>query len=1000
MSRVLAAAVFLVALLPQEPPERDAIRFFEQKIRPVLVDRCYSCHSAEASKVKGGLVLDTREGLLKGGDEGPALKPGDPDASLLIKAVRYKDELKMPPKGKLTDAQIADLEAWVKRGAPDPRTGPAKAAGKRVIDLEEGRKYWAVQPLRPVAPPAVKNGAWARTVVDRFILAKLEEKGLAPNAPADRRRLLRRAAFGLTGLPPSPEELDAFASDAAPDAWEKAVDRLLASPHFGERWARHWLDVARFAESHGFEQDYDREGAWPYRDFVVRAFNADLPYDRFVGWQIAGDELAPDDPLAWMATGFLGAGSFPTQLTEAEFESSRYEELDDMASTVGSAMLGLSVGCARCHDHKYDPIPAADYYRLISTFTKTIRSHVEFDLDPESTRKALAAWELEDAPLAAALAKFERDELPGRFARWAASKPWESEAAAEWVLLEPAETKSSGGASFQLQPDGSLLVGGKNPDRDRWTITAKAPAGGKITAVRLESLKDASLKKGGPGRADNGNFALSDFRVKADGAVLKIASARATFEQNTTSLSIAASVDADPVSGWAVDPQVGRDHAAVFELAEPAAGEVLVFELSFNNNARHAIGRLRLSVSTRPKPALEGAARPAALAALLETLRSGRDPGPQALETYRTLDSEWLLRSRPVEEHLAKKPKPKLTKIQVSTEGLKPLKHHADDRGFPHFYPETHFLARGDVHKKQGVAPQGFLQVLVRGADAEARWAAQPGPRTPGRRSALVKWMTDLDRGAGGLLARVVVNRLWAQHFGRGIVATPNDFGVQGEPPSHPELLEWLAGELVRNGWRLKPIHRLILSSAAYRQSSEADPAKAKLDPDGRLFWRWGLRRLEGEAIRDSVLDVSGLLDRTMYGPGTLDESMRRRSLYFFVKRSRLIPMLMVFDAPEPLVSQGARPTTTIAPQALLFMNSPLVRKAAQALARRAGSPEVACRLALGRTPTPPEAAAAAGFLRAQEESYRGAGRSDAKDLALADYCQALLSSNEFVYVD
>jgi cytochrome c553 len=400
--------------------DKEGAAFFEAKIRPVLIERCYSCHSAEAKKLKAELYVDSREGLLKGGETGPAVIPGDLEKSLLIKAIRYKDEdLKMPPKGKLTPEVVADFEAWVKRGAPDPRAKGA-AAAKKEINIEAGKKYWAFQPLQTPAVPAVKQKT--RTPVDAFIAAKLEAAGIRPNPEADKRRLIRRATFDLLGLPPTSNEVDAFLADTDPDAFSKVVDGLLARSEFGEKWARHWLDIARFAESHGFEQDYDRENAYHYRDFVIKAFNSNLPYDKFVQWQVAGDELAPDEPLAWMATGFLGAGAFPTQLTETEFESARYDELDSMASTTSSAFLGLSIGCARCHDHKFDPFPSRDYYRIASTFTTAIRAMAELHLDPEGDKAALATWEKEHPPLVAALEKFEKEELPGRFEHWAAGR--------------------------------------------------------------------------------------------------------------------------------------------------------------------------------------------------------------------------------------------------------------------------------------------------------------------------------------------------------------------------------------------------------------------------------------------------------------------------------------------------------------------------------------------------------------------------------------------------
>jgi Protein of unknown function (DUF1553)/Protein of unknown function (DUF1549) len=601
-----------------------------------------------------------------------------------------------------------------------------------------------------------------------------------------------------------------------------------------------------------------------------------------------------------------------------EFEPARYDELDNMASTTSSAFLGLSVGCARCHDHKFDPFPTRDYYRLASTFTTAIRAMAEFQLDPEGDKAALAAWEKEHQPLTAALEKFEREELPGRFVHWVEGRPWES---VSWAVLDVAES-------------------GKRTWKARTTL-------GGITSVRLEALKD---KKGAA-------FPPKTFRLTAGGKPVTLVAGKAT-----------------------------ADHV-VYELAEPVGGSDLIFEVD-------APGRL--SVATQPglDPARES--KPQAVAELCETLRAGAKPGPDAVGIYGRIDPEAVKLRKAVEAHA--RPLPKITKALVTTEGMKPLKHHADDRGFPHFYKETYVLARGDVNKKQGVAPQGFLQVLMRSPEQEKHWIAEPpaGSRTPGRRSALAKWLTDVDAGAGALVARVIVNRLWAQHFGRGLVATPNDFGVQGEPPSHPELLEFLAAELIRNGWKLKPIHKLLMASAAYRASSAATPESAMRDPDNKLFWRRDPRRLEAEAVRDSLLDVGGLLDRKMYGPGTLDESMTRRSIYFFIKRSKLISMMMVFDAPEPLVSQGGRPTTTIAPQALLFMNSPLVRKAAAGLAKQ-GSVEKIYRRALGRSPTPKEIAAANAFLARQAESYKTDGKPDA---SMLDFAQALLCLNEFVYVD
>jgi hypothetical protein len=578
--------------------------------------------------------------------------------------------------------------------------------------------------------------------VDRFILAELREKGLSPNPPADKRTLVRRLYLDLIGLPPSPEEVEAFLA-GGDRAYERLVDKLLASPHFGERWARHWLDVVRFAESDGFEHDSDRPNAYHYRDFVIRAFNDDLPFDTFVRWQVAGDEIDPDNPLAWMATGFLVAGVFPTQITEAEFERTRYDQLDDMTATTGVAFLGLTVGCARCHDHKYDPIRAEDYYRLLASFGKTVRSEIQLNLS-----------------------------------------------------------------------------------------------------------------------------------------------------------------------------SLGKEHAA--------------------NEA---------------------------------------------------------------------------VTVQVGSDGTPPVKSHADDRGYPHFYADTYILARGDPEQKREIAAQSFLPVLMRNNKAADHWCDKPpvGVVQSFCRRNLANWLTDEENGAGHLLARVIVNRIWQHYFGRGIVATPNDFGMQGERPTHPQLLDWLAGELIRNGWRLKPIHKLIVTSSAYRQSAAFDPEDAKIDPANRYCWRFEPRRLESETVRDCLLACGGLLDVTMYGPGSLDEAMRRRSIYFTVKRSRMISSMQLLDMPESLVSIGARTSTTTAPQALLFLNSPLVRSAAEGFAARLAEPtkrsaehaiQTAFMIALGRQASAEECRLWQRMIEDDAAEYEASGRTDSRRLALTNFCQMLLSTNEFIYVE
>ncbi len=796
---------------------------FKKQIKPLIETKCLRCHGG--AKIESELDLSDRDGLLKGGLHGPAIVSGKSTDSLLVKLVNHQKDPFMPKNGtKLPVEALAQIAAWIDLGAPYDNPLVAAKTKKRswtekVLE-PEAKQWWAFQPLKKAAPPTVKHQAWTKTPLDRFILAKLEAAGLAPNPPAPRHVLIRRAYFDLLGLPPPPEEVDAFVNDAAPDAWPKLIDRLLQSPHYGERWGRHWLDLARFAESHGFEHDYDRPTAYHYRDFVIEALNRDLPYDTFVKWQIAGDEYAPDDMLALKATGFLAAGVHSTQITKSEVEKHRYDEMDDKLSTLTTAMLGLTVGCARCHDHKYDPIPQRDYYRLLSTFTTTIRSEVELKPLPDEYVKAKAAFDKAHQPFLDKVNQFEK-KLPVRLADW--------------------------------------------------------------------EKKDAAKAKA-----------------------------------------------------------------------------------------------------------------PAPIAAIVQLKPDERKPEQQAelVKWYRSIDAELKKLEQQVQEHAKKAPA--APKMLVASEGLPPIRLHSQGEDF---FNETFFLRRGDPDNKEGVAPQGFLQVLMPSADAAKRWQTPPpaGWRTSYRRRAMADWLTDVDTGAGALLARVMANRLWQHHLGRGIVATPSDYGVRGDAPTHPELLDWLARELVSNGWKLKAMHKLVMTSAVYMQSSTLDEAKAKIDRDNKLVWRNPPRRLEAEVIRDAVLAVGNQLDPKLYGPGTLDDNSKRRSIYFTVKRSKLMPMMIIFDAPEALSGMAERPTTTIAPQALHLMNNPRMRDCAKTFAKRLGTGKmpdvihVAYRIAVARNPSAEELTDAMAFINEQMETY---ATDDRRERALTDFCQVLMCLNEFIYVD
>ncbi len=998
-----------------------SMELFKSHVRSILAERCLKCHGGE--KTQGEFDLSSREGLIKGGEAGPAIVVGKPQESLLVKLIRHEGEPNMPEEGeKLSDAAIEQICKWIASGAAyDKPLVDAEAAFTSKTIKPEDREFWSFRPLAGAKPPEIADPTWCRTPIDRFVLAALESKGIGPNGPADRRKLIRRAYFDLIGLPPSPQEVEAFLADDAPDAYERLVDRLLDSKHYGERWGRHWLDLARFAESHGYEQDYDRPSAYHYRDFVIQALNQDMPFDRFVSLQIAGDELEPDNNLALMATGFLAAGTHATQITANQVEKERYDELDDMVATTGTAMLGLTIGCARCHDHKFDPIPQVDYYRLLSTFTTTVRSEIDVDFHPERYREAKAAFDREHAPLVDSLARFDAEQLPGLYEEWLAKAAPLS--LPKWLALEAESTKSEAGAAFARQDDGSYVVSGNNASRDIYTFVVQTRRKG-ITAVRLEALADPSLPKNGPGRAPNGNFALSDFQlwaapagVQTPGAPVKLINAKATFEQ--ANLPVHAAIDDNKMSAWAVDPEVGKNHSASFELESPIANEqgtTLTFVLKFENASEaHNLGRLRLSLSTAAKPVgLDGEQEPAAeieqVEQALATAAGERsDKQREALLSwFRAHEAQRRKLDDAVQAHQKQAPKPELTKVLIATEGLPAVRLHTQGADF---FDKTYFLRRGDLSQKVGEASQAFLQVLTTAPELEAHWQTAPpeGWRTSYRRRALAAWLTDAQSGAGHLLARVAVNRLWQHHFGRGIVGTPSDFGASGQRPTHPELLDYLAGQLIAGGWRLKPLHKLMMTSAAYTQSTASDAERTAVDPDNLLLWRRSRMRLEAEIIRDATLAASGMLDERMFGPGTLDPTQKRRSIYFTVKRSQLVPSMMLFDAPDSLQGLGQRAATIVAPQALAMLNSPQIQECATALARSLLSAEEstpaetvqrAYAVTLGRPPDTGELALSQAFLGRAADSYRAAGNAEPANAALADFCQVLLSLNEFIYID
>ncbi len=972
---MIMLSVLAITTTPATAADADpqGIAFFESKIRPVLVEHCYQCHSAKAvaaKSLKGGLLLDTKAGVLAGGESGAVIVPGKPEESLLISALRH-ESFEMPPKSKLEDKVIADFVKWVEIGAPDPRSGDAPTIKPADIDVAAGKRFWSFQPLQQTLPPQVANTQWVRNDVDRYILKKLEETGIAPNEAIGRIKLIRRLYFDVWGLPPEQSAVEAFAADTSPDAYERLVDRLLEGDHYGERWARHWLDLARFAESNGYAFDRDRNNAWHFRDFVIKALNADMPYDEFVRLQLAGDLIDPQDYMAQAATGFLAAGPFTSQQTQKERERSRYEQLDDIVHTLGTSMLGLTIGCARCHDHKFDPIGDHDYYRLVANFAETGFQDYNWDPDPAGTKKALDAFNAEHRPFTAARAAYEKEMLPARFAEWEASK---SDAPAAEKL----------GHWYHIGPftEGDYKKAFDRKFAPESKVELDKPVGEQKWAERAE-WKDATIHNTLTGQ----NAANYLFRTIHSAEKMPIEVSLGCDDGIKVFLNQKQVLAKPTMGGVAAD-----QHILTLNL-EPGRNELLV-------KIVNAAGPSGFYFSSK------GAQTPKAILDILALAPDKRNDAQNkaVLKWFAPRDEGWSKLDQAEKEHLAKKPQPDYTPIFAARRNGATYNFGADTR-------KVYFLARGNSNSKNGLATPAYLRVLTNSEKGEEQWlledasAAESPARHP--RIALAEWITDVDHGAGHLLARVIVNRLWQHHFGVGIVATPSDFGQQGARPTHPELLDFLARRLIQEGWRLKPIHRLILLSATYRQSGEASAAGLTHDPDNQLWWRRPPLRMEAEIIRDNLLAVGGTLDKKMYGPGSLNESDPRRSVYLKVKRGSLIPMLQLFDAPDAIQSIGVRGVTTVPPQALALMNSPLIRQVADKLAARVRSGgattpaefvQATFWAVLSRPPSEAEQQRMTSFIKNQAASY--GSDAAATNMAIADYCHLMLCLNEFVYVD
>lgn len=1010
LSTLLVAAFSAWAALPcpaDEPPAAEhvaAAKSFDEQIAPLLARRCLECHNA--SDRKGELDLTRVETALAGGDSGPAIVPGTPAESNLWQRVA-DDE--MPPKKPLDAAEKQLLRDWIAQGAKWGQSPVDRF--RHTSDVRAGYDWWSLVPVRRPDLPAVRRADWARNPIDRFVLARLEAEGLAPSDEADRRTLIRRLAFDLTGLPPSPEEIAAFVADPDPRAYEAAVDRLLASPDYGERWARHWLDLARFGESNGFEYDEPRRNAWPYRDWVVGALNRDLPFDEFARLQLAGDVLRPGDEDAIKATGFLAAAAFDTvgqnQQSQAMKAVVRQDELEDLVSTSCQTFLALTVHCARCHDHKFDPIRQTEYYQLTSALDGVRQGERDVTSAEERAEivKRTAEMRAQIVELTASIRRIEdppRLQILAERNAQSGPRPAPPTPLARWTFDE--DLRDSVGALHGAASGRAVVRDGQLRLDGRKTFVATEPLATNLQAKTLEAwvtLDNLGQAGGGvmgiqtldgsafdaivfaerqPGRwmAGSDNFSRTqDF----DGA--------AETSADKGPVHVAIVYDADgTVSAYRGGQPYGKPYRGPAPYSFAAGKAQVTFGL------RHApAGGNRMLAGTIDRAQLyDRALTPDEIAASAEV--------PSDFVNEATLVARLGANERAERERL--KQSLEHLRAQVAKPAKKLCYAVAPRQPAP-----ARLLVRGDSRQPgEVVAPGGLSAAVGLSADFHLPPDAPEGER----RAALARWITSPQNP---LFARVIVNRLWHYHFGMGLVDTPSDFGFSGGRPSHPELLAWLATYLVNERFSLKQLHRTIVLSATYRQASRSNPAAAARDADNRWLWRKTPLRLDAESVRDAVLTVAGELNPARGGPGFHDcqEVLRsgtysyvpsdpegidfqRRSIYRVWTRGGRSNLLDVFDCPDPSTTSPKRAVTTTPLQALALLNNSFVLRMAERLAERiqreAGADSAAqvaraYQLAYGRAPTADE-------VREAQQVVERHG--------LSVLARAIYNSNEFLYVD
>ena len=984
-------AIFILGICLASVSVGDAApkNHFERDIAGLLTRRCLTCHSGDSPR--GKLDLSRRTSILKGGDSGPAIVPGKPEKSLLIERVA---DGSMPPAKhgpRLTKAEVAALRDWVKAGArwpKDRRLHPFEfSTNKRA-----GYDWWSLQPVKRPRLPEVRNRIWLRNPIDAFVLAKLESKGVAPAKPAGRRVLIRRLKFDLLGLPPTPEEVRKFVDDHRPDAWSRLVERYLASPHYGERWARHWLDVVRFGESDGFEHDKLRPHAWRYRDYVIRAFNADKPYDRFVTEQLAGDAIRPQSRDTIAATGFLVAGPWDevqnVAVSKTERRRAHEEEMAEIIGAVSQSFLGMTVHCARCHDHKFDAITQADYYRLKAIFDGVSHADGRKPGNLSILTEAERAARLRTIrPLRAELTRLETEmvklrpayptdlspETPGknvlttgRFGNAANGKATRFSGRSRVAFENPPFTvecwaKANSAAGFNVFVANNLKSNGGH-----WEIYTYAGQGD--FSAYLPGCSPATIRSGKVITDGRWHYLAMQFdgkrvRLFVDAKLVKEATVKRVKQRTTAGSIYFAGYSPQKIGcdGAVDDVRISTGIRKIESLpTKPFALDATTIGLwRFDKLNGNRVRNLALS---QPKNKTERIAN----RAKLKMLEAKRDRLRKQLASF--------------DEPIA----------------------YIGHRRQP---PETHLLVRGNPEEPGRIVRPMALTGIRRWSGDLALSSKTPEQQ---RRLKFAQWVTDR---RNPLTARVIVNRLWQYHFGQGLVKTPSDFGFHGGKPSHPQLLDWLADELVRSGWSLKHIQRLILTSNTFRQSSAFNPVAAAFDAGNRLLWRFSPRRLDAETVRDAMLAVSGELNPTIGGPSfrpfkvtvfnthfyhlfdSDKPEFNRRSLYRMQISTGRDPFLTALDCPAPSLAAPKRRTTITPLQALALMNNTFALRQAERFARRVlkqSSGDIVkevrrCyEVALGRSPTKTELSEAVAFVRTND---------------LSTFCWVLLNSSEFLYV-